>query len=59
MAFVLLLFYISVRALWLSPYFFFIYPSELYCALYDYILGFGIFFISSRQSHAMATEAMM
>ena len=59
MAFALLLVYISVSALWLLPYFLFIYPSALYCALYDYILGFGIFFISSRQSHAMATEAMM
>ena len=59
MAFALLLVYISVSALWLSPYFFSVYPSALYCDLYDYILGFGIFFISSRQSHAMATEAMM
>ncbi len=59
MAFALLLVYISVSALWLSLYFLFIYPSALYCALYDYIFGFGIFFINSRQSHAMATEAMM
>ena len=59
MAFALLLFCISISGLWLLTYFFSVYPSALYCAIFDYILGFGIFFISSRQSHAMATEAMM